>query len=159
MSSYPRIARLSALIPATTTGRASTRLGLARPASASLHTSTARRAQQTLNSQAISEVTQREQELTGQPKPVQGGPTAQAQKHANEPISSQSVSDITKGEEGITGRDGPVAGGPAAFAQSKLTSRVGQTVCPSVFFLFLIFHGSSSEAWGNKELQPRSQKE
>lgn len=78
-------------------------------------------AQRNLDSQTISEITQKENELTGQNDPVKGGPTAQAQKHANADISSQRVSEIAKGEEAITGQGGPVAGGPAAFAQSEAT--------------------------------------
>ncbi|KAF3061080.1 hypothetical protein GL218_02876 [Daldinia childiae] len=72
----------------------------------------------TLNSQSISEITAKEKELTGQDRPVAGGPTAQAQKHANQPVSSDVVSDVTQGEKKITGRDVPVSGGPAALAQS-----------------------------------------
>lgn len=76
-------------------------------------------AQKNLDSQTISEITHKENELTGQPEPIQGGPTAEAQKHANQKLSAQRVSDIAKGEEAITGQGGPVVGGPAAFAQSE----------------------------------------
>ncbi|KAI0853601.1 hypothetical protein F5Y00DRAFT_257621 [Daldinia vernicosa] len=75
-----------------------------------------------LNSQSISEITAREKELTGQDRPVAGGPTAQAQKHANQPVSSDVVSDVTQGEKRVTGRGVPVSGGPAAHAQSIASS-------------------------------------
>jgi hypothetical protein len=73
-----------------------------------------------LNSNTISEITEKEKELTGSDRPVKGGPTAQAQKHAGETISSAAVGDITQGERKITGEDGPIQGGPAAAAQSHL---------------------------------------
>ncbi|ROW12587.1 hypothetical protein VMCG_00334 [Cytospora schulzeri] len=73
----------------------------------------------TLNSETISNITHKENELTGQPEPVQGGPTAQAQKHANEKLDGRVVSDIAKGEESITHNGAPVAGGPASMAQSE----------------------------------------
>ncbi|KAI0837992.1 hypothetical protein F5Y06DRAFT_296991 [Hypoxylon sp. FL0890] len=77
----------------------------------------------TLNSQAISEITAKEKELTGEKAPVAGGPTAQAQKHANEPITPEVISDITQGEKKVTGKDVPVSGGPAALAQSIASSK------------------------------------
>lgn len=76
-------------------------------------------ANRTLESDVISEITQKEKDLTGQANPVKGGPTAQAQSHVHEKLSGGSVvSDIAKGEETITHKGAPVAGGPAAAAQS-----------------------------------------
>lgn len=76
-------------------------------------------ANRTVESETISDITQREKVLTGQDDPVKGGPTAQAQRHVHDKISSGSVvSDIAKGEEAITQNGAPVAGGPAAEAQS-----------------------------------------
>lgn len=76
-------------------------------------------ANRTVESGEISEINQREKELTGQAEPVEGGPTAQAQSHVHEKLASGSVvSDIAKGEESITHNGAPVAGGPAAAAQS-----------------------------------------
>jgi hypothetical protein len=77
---------------------------------------------QTLNSDTISKITEKEKDITGQVDPVKGGPTAQAQKHADETINPQAVADITKGEQKITGKGGPTAGGPAATAQSMNTN-------------------------------------
>lgn len=79
--------------------------------------------QYTLNSETISNITQKENQLTGQPEPVKGGPTAQAQKHAKESLTNnpKAISDITKGEENITHNGGPVPGGPAAFIISQAT--------------------------------------
>lgn len=78
--------------------------------------------QHNLDSNTISQVTQRESQLTGQPDPVKGGPTAQAQKHANESLANPKIaSDITKGEDSITHHGGPVPGGPAAFIISQTT--------------------------------------
>ncbi|KAL0567945.1 hypothetical protein V5O48_014041, partial [Marasmius crinis-equi] len=74
----------------------------------------------TLDAAKISEITQREKELTGQDAPVKGGPAANAQKHTGEPLGGDVVSDIAKGEANLTG-GGTVAGGPAAFAQSQAT--------------------------------------
>ncbi|XXH02748.1 hypothetical protein Hte_009133 [Hypoxylon texense] len=76
----------------------------------------------TLNSEAISEITAKEKELTGQDRPVKGGPTAQAQKHANQPITADVISDITQGEKHVTGRSVPISGGPAALTQSLASS-------------------------------------
>lgn len=73
-----------------------------------------------LDSESISRINQAEKELTGQPRPVKGGPTAQAQKHAGEPINSQNLHDITEGEKLVTGADAAVKGGPTATAQSEL---------------------------------------
>lgn len=77
-------------------------------------------ANRTVESETISDITQREKELTGQADPMKGGPTAQAQRHVHDKISDGSVvSDIAKGEEAITHNGAPVAGGPAAAAQSQ----------------------------------------
>lgn len=76
-------------------------------------------ASRTVESDVISEITQKEKDLTGQVDPVKGGPTAQAQRHVHENLSDGTVvSDIAKGEEAITHSGAPVAGGPAAAAQS-----------------------------------------
>jgi hypothetical protein len=72
-----------------------------------------------LDSSTISNITQAENEITGQVNPVKGGPTAQAQKHAGEPINSDALHDITEGEKKITGGE-RVKGGPTATAQSEL---------------------------------------
>ncbi|KAI1099270.1 hypothetical protein F4804DRAFT_322431 [Jackrogersella minutella] len=77
----------------------------------------------TLNSEAISEITAREKELTGEKRPVAGGPTAEAQKHANESVTAGVISDITQGEKHVTSKDGPVSGGPAALAQSMASAK------------------------------------
>lgn len=74
----------------------------------------------TFNSSIISNITEKEKELTGSDRPVKGGPTAQAQRHAGERVSGSAVSDITQGERKITGQDAPLQGGPAATAQSHL---------------------------------------
>ncbi|KAK7741989.1 hypothetical protein SLS53_004572 [Cytospora paraplurivora] len=74
-----------------------------------------------LDSELISEIARKENELTGNASPVKGGPTAQAQKHANEDLDGKVVSDIAKGEEKVTHKVAPVAGGPTALAQSKAT--------------------------------------
>lgn len=77
-------------------------------------------ADRTVESETISEITQKEKELTGQADPVKGGPTAQAQRHVHQGIADgRVVSDIAKGEEAITHNGAPVAGGPAATAQSQ----------------------------------------
>lgn len=93
------------------------------------HTATPTMVQRNIYSQTISEITHKEKELTGQPDPVKGGPTAQAQAHANANLSAQRVSEIAKGENAITGQGGPVAGGPAAFAQSE-AANTRNAVCP-----------------------------
>jgi hypothetical protein len=72
-----------------------------------------------LDSETISKITEKEKELTGQNRPVQGGPTAHAQQHAGEPITSQSLHDITEGEKNVTGGE-RVKGGPTSTAQSEL---------------------------------------
>jgi hypothetical protein len=75
-----------------------------------------------VNSNNISSITEKEKEITGQDRPVKGGPTAQAQKHAGEAMNSSAVSDIAQGERKITGQDSPVQGGPASQAQSQATN-------------------------------------
>ncbi|ROW17607.1 hypothetical protein VPNG_00839 [Cytospora leucostoma] len=78
-------------------------------------------ASRNLDSELISEIARKENELTGNASPVKGGPTAQAQKHANQKLDGEVVSDIVKGEEKVTHKGAPVAGGPTALAQSKAT--------------------------------------
>lgn len=92
-------------------------------------------ANRTLESDVISEITQKEKNLTGQADPVKGGPTAQAQSHVHEKLSDGSVvSDIAKGEEAITHNGAPVPGGPAAAAQSHAAQARNEVsrahVCP-----------------------------
>ncbi|KAI1662428.1 hypothetical protein F4813DRAFT_385142 [Daldinia decipiens] len=99
----------------------------------------------TLNSQSISEITAKEKELTGQDRPVAGGPAAQAQKHANQPVSSDVVSDVAQGEKKVTGRDVPVSGGPAALAQS-----IASSVSPYNQFRPAI-HGAETELTGQDQ--------
>jgi hypothetical protein len=70
-----------------------------------------------LDSQAISQITQSEKELTGSDKPVEGGPAAQAMKHAGEDLTEDVIRDIAKGEMAITGGR-QVKGGPTTTAQS-----------------------------------------
>ncbi|KAF3769788.1 hypothetical protein M406DRAFT_66255 [Cryphonectria parasitica EP155] len=82
-------------------------------------------AQSKVDSQFIHEVTKKENELTGQPDPVKGGPTAQAQKHVGENVDGGVVSDITKGEAKVTQMGDIIAGGPAAFAESVAAKAVG----------------------------------
>ncbi|KUI64545.1 hypothetical protein VM1G_00611 [Cytospora mali] len=84
-------------------------------------------ASHTLNSETISNITQKENQLTGQPEPVKGGPTAEAQKHANEKLDGRVISDIAKGEENVTHSGAPVAGGPAAMAQSEAAQAANET--------------------------------
>jgi hypothetical protein len=72
-----------------------------------------------LDSSTMRTITEKEKEITGQDKPVQGGPTAKAQQHAGEPITSQTLHDITGGEKKITGGE-RVKGGPTSAAQSEL---------------------------------------
>ena len=72
------------------------------------------------DSQTISQVTQKEKEITGSEQPVKGGPTAQAQKHVGKTLGSEVISDITKGEKEITGGE-RVKGGPTSVAQSLAT--------------------------------------
>lgn len=67
----------------------------------------------------ISAITEAEKGLTGDDRPVKGGPTAQAQKHVGEDINSENLHDITEGEKKITGGE-RVKGGPTAQAQSEL---------------------------------------
>jgi hypothetical protein len=72
-----------------------------------------------LDSETLSKITDAEKKLTGQERPVAGGPTAHAQSHAKEPITSQALHDITEGEKKITGGE-RVKGGPTSTAQSEL---------------------------------------
>lgn len=71
----------------------------------------------------VSQITKAEQDLTGQSRPVAGGPAAQAQSAAAQgrPLDGQIVSDMARAEQDITGEDGPVRGGPTAAAQAALT--------------------------------------
>ncbi|PVI02896.1 hypothetical protein DM02DRAFT_612545 [Periconia macrospinosa] len=89
---------------------------LARLSSSSSNTSSA---SGVLDSSTIHNITEKEKELTGQTRPVKGGPTARAQQHAGEKISSQALHDITEGEKKVTGGE-RVKGGPTATAQSEL---------------------------------------
>lgn len=72
-----------------------------------------------LDSSTLHEITEAEKNITGQQRPVKGGPTAKAQQHANEPITSEALHDITEGEKKITGGE-RVKGGPTSQAQSEL---------------------------------------
>lgn len=72
-----------------------------------------------LDSSTLHEITEAEKDITGQQRPVPGGPTARAQQHANEDITSQALHDITEGEKKVTGGE-RVKGGPTAQAQSEL---------------------------------------
>lgn len=72
-----------------------------------------------LDSSTLHNITEAEKSITGQDRPVQGGPTAKAQQHANEPITSEALHDITEGEKKITGGE-RVKGGPTSQAQSEL---------------------------------------
>ncbi|KAJ4350808.1 hypothetical protein N0V95_004421 [Ascochyta clinopodiicola] len=73
----------------------------------------------TLNSATLHKITEAEKEITGEDRPVKGGPTAKAQQHAKEPITSEVLHDITEGEKKITGGE-RVKGGPTSQAQSEL---------------------------------------
>ncbi|KAJ4993815.1 hypothetical protein SVAN01_00869 [Stagonosporopsis vannaccii] len=72
-----------------------------------------------LDSSTLHHITEAEKGITGQERPVKGGPTAKAQQHANEPITSEALHDITEGEKKITGGE-RVKGGPTSQAQSEL---------------------------------------
>lgn len=72
-----------------------------------------------LDSSTLHNITEAEKDITGQNRPVEGGPTAKAQQHANEPITSEALHDITEGEKKITGGE-RVKGGPTSQAQSEL---------------------------------------
>ncbi|KAK7744702.1 hypothetical protein SLS62_010121 [Diatrype stigma] len=80
----------------------------------------------TLDGPTISNITNKEKEITGEPCPVKGGPTAQAQKHSGEPITSETVSAVADGEKKVVGGDGPRAGGPAAYVQGLAIAAVVQ---------------------------------
>ncbi|KAF2628076.1 hypothetical protein BU25DRAFT_410193 [Macroventuria anomochaeta] len=73
----------------------------------------------TLDSATLHKITEAEKDITGQERPVKGGPTAKAQQHAKEPITSEVLHDITEGEKKITGGE-RVKGGPTSQAQSEL---------------------------------------
>ena len=73
----------------------------------------------TLDSVTLARITEAEKELSGQDRPVKGGPTAKAQSHVGESITSEVLSDITAGEKKITGGE-RIKGGPTATAQSEL---------------------------------------
>lgn len=72
-----------------------------------------------LDSDTLHKITEAEKKITGEARPVKGGPTAQAQSHAKEPITSEALHDITEGEKKVTGGE-RVKGGPTATAQSEL---------------------------------------
>jgi hypothetical protein len=72
-----------------------------------------------LDSETLRKITEAEKKLTGESRPVKGGPTAQAQSHAKEPTTSEVLHDITEGEKKITGGE-RVKGGPTSTAQSEL---------------------------------------
>lgn len=72
-----------------------------------------------LDSSTLHDITEAEKDITGQERPVKGGPTAKAQQHVNEPITSEALHDITEGEKKITGGE-RVKGGPTSKAQSEL---------------------------------------
>ncbi|KAH9883398.1 hypothetical protein F4778DRAFT_407939 [Xylariomycetidae sp. FL2044] len=91
----------------------------------SIHITPFKMTTRNLNSNTISNITEKEKEITGNARPVKGGPTAQAQKHAGEPVSANAISDITEGEKKITGQDAPVHDGPAAYVQSIATNAAG----------------------------------
>ena len=76
-----------------------------------------------LDSETISKITDVEKKITGQERPVKGGPTAQAQKHVGEQINASDVwRDITEGEKKITNEGRSVVGGPNAVAQSEAST-------------------------------------
>ncbi|KAF3006713.1 hypothetical protein E8E13_009292 [Curvularia kusanoi] len=100
----------------------STEGGAGTNASASASTSTSNTSQQhpgRLDSSTLHDITEAEKNITGQERPVKGGPTAKAQQHANEPITSEALHDITEGEKKVTGGE-RVKGGPTSKAQSEL---------------------------------------
>lgn len=96
-------------------------------ATAAFHALPARRAAATLNSDIISQITDREKKITGKDGPSTGGPTAQAQKHVGQQLTSTIVLDIAKGEQVLTGRNDPTLDGPAAFVQSLFDSEATAT--------------------------------
>ncbi|XPT04179.1 hypothetical protein M3J09_013260 [Ascochyta lentis] len=73
----------------------------------------------TLDSTTLHKITEAEKDITGEERPVKGGPTAKAQQHAKESITSEALHDITEGEKKITGGE-RVKGGPTSQAQSEL---------------------------------------
>lgn len=72
-----------------------------------------------LDSDTISQITEKEKQITGQEDLVKGGPMARAQQHASENITSQALHDITEGEKKVTGGE-RIKGGPTAAAQRAL---------------------------------------
>ncbi|KAG8165662.1 hypothetical protein KVR01_004214 [Diaporthe batatas] len=81
----------------------------------------------TVNSQIISDITNREKTLTSQDDPVKGGPTSQAQRHVHDNISSDSVvSGIAKGDNNGQKHTGTLDGQTISeinSAESKLTGQ------------------------------------
>lgn len=73
----------------------------------------------TLDASTLHRITEAEKAITGQQRPVKGGPTAKAQQHAGQPITSEALRDVTAGEKEITGGE-RVKGGPTSQAQSEL---------------------------------------
>lgn len=71
-----------------------------------------------LDGLTISNITNKEKEITSEQRPIKGGPTAQAQKHTGEEITGSTVSAIMEGEKKATGEPTPRAGGPTAYVQS-----------------------------------------
>lgn len=107
----------------------STQFGLSRPSNSksSFHTTTYIMASRTIDSEVVSNITHKENELTNQPDPVKGGPTAQAQKHLGESVNNpDAVADVVKGEKKITNQDAPIQGGPAAFIMSEAAQNSNQ---------------------------------
>jgi hypothetical protein len=94
---------------------------------------------QELNSQIVHDITMGERKITGNDRPVQGGPTSVAQSiltgsrstntnnstsnnstpkaQHNGRLDSNTMSKITEKEKEITGANGPTRGGPTAQAQ------------------------------------------
>jgi hypothetical protein len=69
-----------------------------------------------LDSENISEITEKEKQITGQVNPVKGGPTVPAQKHVSEQLNGSIIADITTGEKKITGQAEPMKDVPTAAA-------------------------------------------
>ncbi|RYP52064.1 hypothetical protein DL768_002747 [Monosporascus sp. mg162] len=80
-------------------------------------------ASHTLDGPTISNITDKEKQITGEARPVKGGPTAQAQKHTGETITDATVSAIAGGENTITHEDAPRADGPTAFVESLVSGQ------------------------------------
>lgn len=88
-------------------------------------------ASHTLDGPTISNITNKEKEITGDPRPVKGGPTAQAQKHVGEEITGSTVSAIVDGEKKVTGEGVPRAGRPTAYVQSLASGQENPTTTVS----------------------------